>query len=73
MGDVSDPNVLARALEGCERVLHLAAYQDYQPDFSRFIHTNAESTALIYELIASDRRRFPVERIALGFLSVCFG
>lgn len=62
-GDVSDPTTLARALEGCHAVVHLAAYQDYLPDYSRFIHTNTESSALIFELIVSDRRRFPAERL----------
>ncbi|MCA1708479.1 MAG: NAD-dependent epimerase/dehydratase family protein, partial [Actinobacteria bacterium] len=52
--------------EGSEVVLHLAAYQDYLPDFSRFVHTNTESTALIFELIVSDPKRFPVERIVVA-------
>ena len=34
-------------------VFHLAAYQDYMPDFSRFIHTNTESAALLFELIVT--------------------
>jgi dTDP-L-rhamnose 4-epimerase len=50
-GDVANRAELAPALQGVEYVLHLAAYQDYMPDFSTFIHTNAESAALIFELI----------------------
>jgi dTDP-L-rhamnose 4-epimerase len=50
-GDVSDRRDLAQALAGVDYVIHLAAYQDYLPDFSTFIHTNTESTALIFELI----------------------
>jgi dTDP-L-rhamnose 4-epimerase len=50
-GDVADPEDLARALAGVDFVFHLAAYQDYMPDFSQFIHTNAESAALLFELI----------------------
>ena len=53
VGDVSDRDALAGALEDCDVVLHLAAYQDYQPDFSRFIHTNTESSALIFELVVA--------------------
>lgn len=60
VGDVADRDVLSRALEGCAYVMHLAAYQDYLPEFSRFLHTNAESTALLFELVVSDPRRFPV-------------
>ena len=62
-GDVVNPSDLARALEGMEAVFHLAAYQDYMPDFSRFIHTNAESAALLLELLVSNRKRYPVRKI----------
>jgi dTDP-L-rhamnose 4-epimerase len=71
-GDVANPTDLTRALEGINGVLHLAAYQDYLPDFSRFIHTNAESSALLFELIVSDRGRFPVRKIVFASSqSVC--
>ena len=66
VGDVADAEHLARALRGCSGVIHLAAYQDYMPDFSRFIHTNAESTALIFELVVRDPARFPVEKIVFA-------
>jgi dTDP-L-rhamnose 4-epimerase len=47
-------------------VFHLAAYQDYMPDFSHFIHTNAESSALLFELIVSDPQRYPVQKIVFA-------
>jgi dTDP-L-rhamnose 4-epimerase len=62
-GDVANPADLARALQGVDYVFHLAAYQDYMPDFSHFIHTNAESAALLFELIVSDRKCYPVQKI----------
>lgn len=62
-GDVANRADLARALEGMEVVFHVAAYQDYMPDFSTFIHTNTESAALLFELIISDRKRYPVQKI----------
>ncbi len=71
-GDVANEFDLRQALEGIDGVFHLAAYQDYLPDFSRFIHTNAESSALLFELIVSDRRRFPVRKIVFASSqSVC--
>lgn len=71
-GDVASRRDLARALEGAAGVFHLAAYQDYLPDFSTFIHSNTESTALLFELIVSDRRRFPVRKIVFASSqSVC--
>lgn len=63
-GDVSNRNDLDKALQGVARVIHLAAYQDYLPDFSTFIHTNAESTALLFELIVE--KRYPVEKIVFA-------
>jgi len=71
-GDVANPADLSRALEGVDYVLHLAAYQDYLPEFSRFIHTNAESAALVFELIVGDRTRYPVRKIVFASSqSVC--
>jgi dTDP-L-rhamnose 4-epimerase len=65
-GDVAEPADLSRALEGMDFVFHLAAYQDYLPDFSRFIHTNTESTALMFELAVADRRRYPVKKMVFA-------
>ena len=66
IGDVADPADLARAMSGCEFVIHLAAYQDYLPEFSRFVHTNAESTALIFELAVANPKKFPLEKVLLA-------
>lgn len=60
-GDVANRDDLERGLRGVDYVVHLAAYQDYLPDFSRFIHTNAESTALLFELIVA--RRLPIRKV----------
>ncbi|MEO7649468.1 MAG: NAD(P)-dependent oxidoreductase, partial [Bryobacteraceae bacterium] len=63
-GEVENPEHLAAALEGVDSVIHLAAYQDYMPDFSRFLHVNAESTALLYELILA--RKLPVRKVVVA-------
>ena len=65
-GDVADRDDLARALAGMTHILHLAAYQDYLPDFSTFVHTNTESSALLFELIVADQVRYPVEKIVFA-------
>ena len=62
-GDVANRDDLARTLQGVDYVFHLAAYQDYMLDFSTFIHTNTESAALLFELIVSDPKRYPVQKI----------
>ncbi len=51
LGDVRDKNQWELCLKGIDAVYHLAAYQDYLPDFSTFFHVNAISTALMYEVI----------------------
>jgi dTDP-L-rhamnose 4-epimerase len=51
VGDASSRADLGTALADVDFVVHLAAYQDYLPDFSTFIHVNAESAALLFELI----------------------
>ncbi|MCJ7503512.1 MAG: NAD-dependent epimerase/dehydratase family protein, partial [Acidobacteriia bacterium] len=66
LGDVANPPDLSHALESVDYVLHLAAYQDYLPEFSQFIHTNAESAALLFELIVGDRTRYPVRKIVFA-------
>src|SRR5580704_14599016 len=54
-GDVTERNTLLAALQNVDIVFHQAAYQDYMPDYSRFIHVNAFSTALLYELVVEER------------------
>ncbi len=65
-GDVTDATVMREVLEGVQSVIHLAAYQDYMPDFSRFIHTNTESAALIFEIAVSDPARYPVQKVVFA-------
>lgn len=53
-GDVRDRATWERALDGVDAVFHLAAYQDYLPDFSTFLHVNAAGTALLYEVAVAN-------------------
>lgn len=63
-GDVANPKDLLKALKGVDAVYHLAAYQDYLPDFSHFIHTNTESSVLIFELIL--QHKLPIKKIVFA-------
>src|ERR1019366_4943982 len=56
-GDVTDREAFRYALRDVDVVSHQAAYQDYMPDFSRFLAVNAVGTALLYELIVADRMK----------------
>jgi dTDP-L-rhamnose 4-epimerase len=64
IGDVANRSDMAHALVGVDFVMHLAAYQDYLRDFSTFMHVNAESAALIFELIVQGR--LPVRKLVFA-------
>jgi dTDP-L-rhamnose 4-epimerase len=70
-GDVRDERTLLAALQGCDVVYHLAAFQDYLPIFSRFFDVNVTSTALIYELIV--RERLPVKKVIVASSQAALG
>src|SRR5215212_9646697 len=55
IGDVRNRDLMANLLRRVDAVYHLAAYQDYLPDFARFIDVNVTSTALIYEIAVAER------------------
>ncbi|MFH1566991.1 MAG: NAD-dependent epimerase/dehydratase family protein, partial [Gemmatimonadota bacterium] len=62
---------LRGALEGVDGVYHLAAYQDYMPDYSTFLRVNAVSTALLFELIVA--LRLPVSKVVLASSQSVYG
>lgn len=64
LGDVRDRDTIEKAMEGVEYVFHLAAYQDYLPDFSTFFHVNSVSTALIYEIAVA--KNLPIKKIVVA-------
>jgi dTDP-L-rhamnose 4-epimerase len=70
-GDVTDRDTLLMALRDVDVVSHQAAYQDYMLDFSRFLHTNAVSTALIYELIVKERLK--VKKVIVASSQAVYG
>jgi dTDP-L-rhamnose 4-epimerase len=70
-GEVTDRDLLMRALQGVDVVSHQAAYQDYMPDFSRFVQVNAVSTALIFELVV--QHRMPVRKIIIASSQAVYG
>lgn len=64
VGDVANRADLEKSLDGVSGVFHLAAYQDYLQDFSTFIHTNTESSALLFELI--NEKQLPIRKIVFA-------
>src|SRR4051794_327330 len=55
VGDGRNRELLADLLRRVDAVYHLAAYQDYLPDFARFTDVNVTSTALIYEIAVAEK------------------
>jgi dTDP-L-rhamnose 4-epimerase len=71
IGDVRDKESFVRALNGVQAVFHLAAYQDYLPDFSKFFHINSVGTAMLYEIIVE--RKLPVEKVVVASSQSVYG
>ncbi len=70
-GSVTDRDVLREALRDVEAVFHLAAYQDYLTDFSRFFQVNAVGTALLYEIIVAER--LPIRKVIVASSQAVYG
>jgi len=70
-GDVRNKKVMEYALEDVDVVFHLAAYQDYLPDYSTFSHVNTFSTSLIYEII--DEKKFPIKKVIVASSQAVMG
>jgi dTDP-L-rhamnose 4-epimerase len=64
LGDVRDRDTIENSLKNVDYVFHLAAYQDYLPDFSTFFHVNSVSTALIYEIAVA--KNLPIKKIIVA-------
>jgi dTDP-L-rhamnose 4-epimerase len=54
VGDVRNRELVANLLRRVDAVYHLAAYQDYLPDFARFTDVNVTSTAMLYEIAVAE-------------------
>jgi dTDP-L-rhamnose 4-epimerase len=70
-GDVTDREALLYALREVDLVSHHAAYQDYMPDFSRFLHVNAVGTALLYELLV--QHKLKVRKVIVASSQAVYG
>jgi len=71
VGDVRRAEDWLAALDGCDAVVHLAAYQDYNLDFSTFFAVNTVSTALLFELILA--HKLPIARVVVASSQAVYG
>ena len=70
-GDVRNEDLLRNILRRVDAVYHLAAYQDYLPDFARFSDVNVVSTALLYQIIVAER--LELERVVVASSQAAMG
>lgn len=70
-GDIRNKADWERALDGINVVYHLAAYQDYLPDFSKFFHVNSVGTALLYEVAVE--RNIALEKVIIASSQAVYG
>jgi dTDP-L-rhamnose 4-epimerase len=70
-GDVRNISDWDTALTGIDVVYHLAAYQDYMPDFSTFFHVNTVAPALLLERIVN--KDYPVQKIIFASSQAVYG
>ncbi len=70
-GDVRDKDAWESALDNIDSVFHLAAYQDYLPDFSTFFHVNTVGTALLYETIVE--HGLSINKVVLASSQAIYG
>ena len=70
-GDVRNTDDVRKALKGVDAVYHLAAYQDYLTDFSKFFDVNSRGTALLYEIIVEDA--LPVKKVIIASSQAVMG
>jgi len=71
LGDVQNKSDVKAALKGVDAVFHLAAYQDYLTDFSRFAFVNDGGTALLYEVIVNNH--LPIQKVVLASSQAVYG
>ncbi len=70
-GDVRNKADWRKALRGVNAVYHMAAYQDYMPDFSKFFHVNAAGTALLYEVAVGEK--IPLSKVIVASSQAVYG
>jgi len=70
-GDVAIKKDWLKALDGVDAVIHLAAYQDLLPNFTRFFEDNAKGTALLYDIIVNEK--LPIKKVVVASSQFVYG
>jgi dTDP-L-rhamnose 4-epimerase len=70
-GDVRSKSSWLKALKGVNYVIHLAAWMDMMPEFSKFFSINTVGTANLYEVII--KHNLPVKKIVIASSQFVYG
>lgn len=70
-GDVRNKKDWEKALKGVSYVIHLAAWMDYMPEFSKFFSINVVGTSNLYEVIVS--RKLPIKKVVVASSQFVYG
>lgn len=70
-GDVRYKKHWLKALEGVDCVVHLAAWMDLQPEFSKFFSINTVGTSNLYEVITANK--LPIKKIVIASSQFVYG
>lgn len=71
LGDVRNRSSWEKALRDVDIVYHLAAYQDYLPNFSKYFDINARGSALLYEIIVE--KKLPIKKVIVASSQAIYG
>jgi dTDP-L-rhamnose 4-epimerase len=71
IGDIRDETIMFKALQDIDIVYNFAAYQDYLPDYSKFIDVNVTGTALLYEVIR--KYNLPIKQVIIASSQAVYG
>lgn len=70
-GDVREKKDWRKALKDIDVVIHLPAYMDSRSDFSKYVRTNVESMALLFEVIIENK--LPIRKIISASSQAVYG
>lgn len=70
-GDVRNKKDWMKALKNVDYVIHLAAWMDLMPEFSKFFSINVVGTANLYELIVANK--LPIKKVVVASSQFVYG
>jgi dTDP-L-rhamnose 4-epimerase len=70
-GDVRNMKDWEKALKGVAYVIHLAAWMDLMPEFSKFFSINVTGTANLYEVIVANK--LPIKKVVVASSQFVYG